>query len=113
VSQLLLAKAAIQTGYTLLLQHYNLRFQDIAQVFIAGAFGNYLNLANAQRLGLVPSVSLSKVAFIGNAALTGAQLALLSTQYREEASQLAKTVEFVDLARHADFSATYSKSLFL
>jgi uncharacterized 2Fe-2S/4Fe-4S cluster protein (DUF4445 family) len=113
VSQLLLAKAAIQTGYTILLQHQNLRAQDIAQVFIAGAFGNYLNIANAQRIGLVPPVSLNKVTFIGNAALTGAQLALLSTQYREEAGRLAKSVEFVDLARHPDFSATYTASLFL
>ena len=113
ISQLLLAKAAIQTGYTLLLQHQNLRVQDIAQVFIAGAFGSYLNIANAQRIGLVPPVSLNKVTFIGNAALNGAQLALLSTQYREEASRLANSVEFVDLARHSDFSATYTTSLFL
>jgi uncharacterized 2Fe-2S/4Fe-4S cluster protein (DUF4445 family) len=53
------------------------------------------------------------VTFIGNAALTGAQLALLSIQYREEADRLAKSVEFVDLARHPDFSATYTASLFL
>jgi uncharacterized 2Fe-2S/4Fe-4S cluster protein (DUF4445 family) len=113
VSQLLLAKAAIKTGYTLLLQHQNLQAHDLAQIFIAGAFGNYLNLANAQRIGLVPPTSLDKVSFIGNAALSGAQLALLSTQYREEASHLAKTVEFIDLARHADFSVTYTASLFL
>ncbi|MDO8055637.1 MAG: ASKHA domain-containing protein, partial [Candidatus Hermodarchaeota archaeon] len=113
VSQLLLAKAAIQTGFTLLLQHQKLQVQDIAQEYIAGAFGNYLNLANAQRIGLIPPVPLSKIIFIGNAALSGAQLALLSTQYREEARHLAKTVEFVDLARHPDFSATYTASLFL
>ena len=113
VSQLLLAKAAIQTGYTLLLQHQNIRAENLAQIYIAGAFGNYLNLANAQRIGLIPPISLSKVAFIGNAALSGAQLVLLSTQYREEAGHLAKNIEFVDLARHAHFSATYTASLFL
>ena len=113
VSQLLLAKAAIQTGYTLLLQHQKLGVQDIAQVYVAGAFGNYLNLANAQRIGLIPPGSLNKVTFIGNAALSGAKLALLSTQYREEAGHLAKTVEFVDLARHSNFSSTYTASLFL
>ncbi|MFX0169632.1 MAG: ASKHA domain-containing protein [Candidatus Hodarchaeota archaeon] len=113
ISQLLLAKAAIQTGYTLLLRYQDIQAEEITQVFIAGAFGNYLNPASAQRIGLIPKVPLDRVAFIGNAALAGAEMALLSMPYREEAAQLAKNVEFLDLARHSDFSATYAASLFL
>jgi uncharacterized 2Fe-2S/4Fe-4S cluster protein (DUF4445 family) len=113
ISQLLLAKAAIQSGYTLLLQHHQLSVEDLNQVFIAGAFGNYLNLASAKRIGLIPPVSLEKVSFIGNAALSGAQLALLSTIHRRQATQLAHTIEFVDLARHPAFSKIYATSLFI
>ncbi len=113
ISQILLAKAAIQTGYTLLLDYQNLKINDIERVFIAGAFGNYLNLANAQRIGLIPPVSLRKVTFIGNAALTGAQLTLLSTFQRRNATRIAETTKFVDLARHPNFTKTYSASLFI
>ena len=113
ISQLLLAKAAIQTGYSLLLQHQQLTPNDLDHVYIAGAFGTYLNSQSAQQIGLIPPVPLEKVSFIGNAALSGAQLALLSMPQRRQASRLAKTVEFVDLARHSDFSKTYASSLFL
>ncbi len=113
ISQMLLAKAAIQTGYTLLLQYLQLTSQDLGHIYIAGAFGTYLNSENAQHIGLIPPFPLEKVSFIGNAALDGAQLALLSVPHRHQASVLAKTVEFVDLARHPDFSKTYAASLFL
>jgi uncharacterized 2Fe-2S/4Fe-4S cluster protein (DUF4445 family) len=113
ISQLLLAKAAIQTGYTILLQHQQLTPQDLGHVYIAGAFGTYLNPASAKRIKLIPDLPLEKITFIGNAALSGAQLALLSVTQRCEASQLAKSVEFVDLARHPDFSKAYAASLFL
>ena len=113
ISQLLLAKAAIQTGYTLLLQHQKLKPTNLGHVFIAGAFGNYLNPASAQRIGLIPKIPLDKVSFVGNAALGGAQLALLSTTQRNHATRLAKSVEFVDLARHPDFAKTYAASLFI
>ena len=113
ISQLLLAKAAIQTGYTLLLQHQKLKPVKLGHVFIAGAFGNYLNPASAQRIGLIPKIPLDKVSFVGNAALSGAQLALLSTTQRNHATRLAKSVEFVDLARHSDFAKTYATSLFI
>jgi uncharacterized 2Fe-2S/4Fe-4S cluster protein (DUF4445 family) len=113
ISQMLLAKAAIQTGYTLLLQYQQLTSQDLGHIYIAGAFGTYLNSENAQHIGLIPPFPLENVSFIGNAALSGAQHALLSVPQRHKASVLAKSVEFVDLARHPDFSKTYAASLFL
>ncbi len=113
ISQLLLAKGAIQTGYTLLLQHQQIAPEELGHVYIAGAFGTYLNSANAQRLGLIPPLPLEQVSFIGNAALSGARLALLSVPQRRQATRLVKTIEFVDLARHPDFSTTYAASLFI
>jgi uncharacterized 2Fe-2S/4Fe-4S cluster protein (DUF4445 family) len=113
ISQLLLAKAAIQTGYTLLLQHQQLGPENLAHIYIAGAFGNYLNPASAQRIGLIPEIPLEKVTFIGNAALSGARLALLSIPQRRNAARISKSVEFVDLARHSDFPKTYAASLFI
>ncbi len=113
ISQLLLAKAAIQAGYTLLLKQQNLDAEDLGHVYIAGAFGSYLNPESAQRIGLIPPIPLKDIRFIGNAALVGAQQALLSISERQEAKTLAKFVQFLDLARHPDFSKTYAASLFI
>lgn len=113
ISQLLLAKAAIKTGYTLLLQHQHLSPQDLDHLYIAGAFGTYLNLASAQQIGLIPRLPLERISFIGNAALSGAQFALLSVPQRRQASEIALKTEFIDLARHPEFSQTYVDSLFL
>ncbi len=113
VSQLLLAKAAIQTGYRLVLDHHHLSPADLDRVFIAGAFGNYLNPASARVIGLIPRVPSNRVTFVGNAALAGARLALLSRTHRSQAIRLAKTTHFLDLARHPDFNQTYTSSLFL
>ncbi|MFW9831264.1 MAG: ASKHA domain-containing protein, partial [Candidatus Thorarchaeota archaeon] len=113
ISQLLLAKAAIQTGYIILLKMHELIPDALDKIFIAGAFGNYLNTANARRIGLIPQVPLEKVVFVGNAALAGAQLTLLSTAQRKIATRLAITTKFIDLARHPDFSRIYAASLFI
>ncbi len=113
ISQLLLAKAAIQTGYKLVLDHHQLSPTDLDKVYIAGAFGTYLNPASARRLGLIPPVPSNRVTFVGNAALAGARLALLSRTHRSQAARLAKTIHFLDLARHPEFNRTYTSSLFL
>ncbi|MFX1474999.1 MAG: ASKHA domain-containing protein, partial [Promethearchaeota archaeon] len=98
ISQLILAKAAIQTGYKLVLDQHQLKPSDLDKVFIAGAFGNYLNPASAIRIGLIPPVPIKRVTFVGNAALAGARLALLSRTHRLQATRLAKSVQFLDLA---------------
>ncbi|MFX1317717.1 MAG: ASKHA domain-containing protein [Promethearchaeota archaeon] len=113
ISQLLLAKAAIKSGYTLLLKQQKLDAEDLGHVYVAGAFGTYLNPESAQRIGLIPPLPLKNISLIGNAALVGAQQALLSTSQRQEAQILAKFVEFLDLARHPEFSKTYAASLFI
>ncbi len=113
ISQLLLAKAAIQTGWQLLLEHKRIPVADIDQVFIAGAFGRYLNSDSARILGIIPKVPLRRVKFVGNTALAGAQLALLSVTSRKEASKLAHSIHHLDLARTPNFNKTYTNALFL
>jgi uncharacterized 2Fe-2S/4Fe-4S cluster protein (DUF4445 family) len=113
ISQLLLAKAAIQTGWQLLLEHKKIPVSDIDQVFLAGAFGRYLNPNSARILGIIPQVSLQKVQFVGNTALAGAQRALLSKTSRNEASKLARSIHHLDLARNPNFNKTYTNALFL
>lgn len=77
IRELQLAKGAIAAGVRILLQQWPASSQEVAQVFLAGAFGNYINQANARRIGLL-QFPPDKIASAGNTALLGAKLALFS-----------------------------------
>jgi len=113
ISQLLLAKAAIQTGIHLLLSQEGVKPSQLKRIYVAGAFGRYLNPASAIRIGLLPPIPPSRVTLVGNTALAGARLALLSTPLRTQAARLAHHIRFLDLARHPHFNNTFTSSLFL
>ena len=78
VRELQFAKAAIATGWRLLLEEHGLTDADVAQVLLAGSFGSYLSPASAVRIGLVPDVSVLRIVSAGNVAGEGAKMALLS-----------------------------------
>ena len=95
IRQLQLAKAAIRAGIRILQNKMGIEDNEIEQVFLAGAFGNYIRKENALRIGLLPKLPLERIHFIGNAASSGACLMLLSSGQRAYASDLAKRIEHV------------------
>jgi uncharacterized 2Fe-2S/4Fe-4S cluster protein (DUF4445 family) len=80
-------------------------------VYIAGAFGNYLDLAAAQYLGLFPPVDTARVAFVGNAAGVGAQMAIVDIKARRRMAKERDSIEFLDLATDKRFLDVFSKRL--
>ena len=106
-----LAKAAIRAGITILLDDAGLREERLEQVIIAGAFGNYLNLASAVAIGLLPPLPIDRFAQIGNAAAIGAKLALVSCPHRAEAQAIAKSSRYVELAGSARFNTAFMRSI--
>jgi len=113
VNEIQLAKAAIRAGLEILLQEANLSHDDIEEIIIAGAFGTYLDVRSAIRVGLLPEIPLSRVRQVGNAAGVGAMQMLLSAHRRRLAAQLVDRVEYVELTTHPDFNAHYTKALHL
>lgn len=111
IRQLQLAKAAIRAGIELLLKKAQADTNSIQQILLAGAFGNYIQKENAVRIGLLPSVPLDKIHFVGNAAGTGAQMALISRDARRLADQLAKKINYVEIAHEAEFQMLFSEYL--
>ncbi|MBW2409997.1 MAG: DUF4445 domain-containing protein, partial [Deltaproteobacteria bacterium] len=111
IRQLQLAKAAIRAGIQMLLQRADLSAEDIQQVFLAGAFGNYIQKENAVRIGLLPNIPPEKIHFVGNAAGSGAEMALLSHDARMQTSQLAQEIDYLEIAHHADFQMVFSEFL--
>ncbi len=111
VRELQFAKAAIATGWTLLLEQLGLEHADIQQVLLAGSFGSYLSPASAIRIGLVPKLPVLRIVSAGNVAGEGAKMALLSLRERTGATTLLEEVEYVELSDRADFNDKFIEQL--
>ena len=104
VRELQFAKAAIATGWTLLVEQLGLGPRDVQQVLLAGSFGSYLSPAAAVRIGLVPQVPVLRIVSAGNVAGEGAKMVLLSVQERAGAAALLEEVTYVELSDRSDFN---------
>jgi uncharacterized 2Fe-2S/4Fe-4S cluster protein (DUF4445 family) len=103
VRQLQLAKGSIHAAIRTLLNVAGAEISDISELLLAGAFGNYIRKESAVRIGLVPELPIERITSVGNAAGTGAKLALLSVKERALACSLAAETEHVELANHPDY----------
>jgi uncharacterized 2Fe-2S/4Fe-4S cluster protein (DUF4445 family) len=111
VRELQFAKAAIATGWNVLLQEAGLAPGDIQQVLLAGSFGSYLSPASAIRLGLVPRLPVLRIVSAGNVAGEGAKMALLSVRERAGALALQEEVRYVELSDRTDFNDAFVDQL--
>ena len=111
VRELQFAKAAIATGWRVLLEEAGLRAADLQQVLLAGSFGSYLSPSSAIALGLVPSLPALRIVSAGNVAGEGAKMALLSVRERAAALGLLEEVRYVELSDRADFNDAFVDQL--
>jgi uncharacterized 2Fe-2S/4Fe-4S cluster protein (DUF4445 family) len=111
VRELQFAKAAIATGWRLLLEEVGLAAADIQQVLLAGSFGSYLAPASAVRIGLVPDIPTLRIISAGNVAGEGAKMALLSIRERAAARGLLEQVHYVELSDRPDFNDRFVDEL--
>jgi uncharacterized 2Fe-2S/4Fe-4S cluster protein (DUF4445 family) len=94
-----------------LLAEAGLTDSDIQQFIVAGAFGTYLDLESAVRVGMFPGLPLDRFRQVGNAAGMGARQMLLSAAQRRQAARLANWVEYIELTTHASFTSEFVKAL--
>jgi uncharacterized 2Fe-2S/4Fe-4S cluster protein (DUF4445 family) len=111
IRELQFAKAAIATGWRILLEEAGLEIEDIKQVLLAGSFGSYLNAKSAIRIGLVPDVGPRRIIAAGNVAGEGAKMALLSIRDRAAALALLEEVNYVELSDRSDFNDRFIDQL--
>ncbi|MEM2135218.1 MAG: ASKHA domain-containing protein [Candidatus Jordarchaeaceae archaeon] len=110
IEEVQLAKAAIHTGCAILMEKKAVTEDDIDRVFIAGAFGNYIDPESAKFLGLIPDIPTEKITFAGNTALAGAKMALLSREVRKTAQRLSRWIRYVELMAEPNFQREFVKS---
>ena len=113
VRELQLAKGAIRTGIRALADASGHREEEIDRVIIAGAFGTYIDVQSAITIGMLPALPLDRFQQVGNAAGTGARLALISQAMRREALELAGRVHYLELARAPGFARNFAQAMYL
>lgn len=113
VRELQFAKAAIATGWRLLLEEMGLRDSDVQQVLLAGSFGSYLSPQSAIGIGLVPTLPVVRIVSAGNVAGEGAKMVLLSATERSGARALLDEVRYVELSDRTDFQDKFVAELAL
>ena len=111
IRELQFAKAAIATGWSLLLEELGLCPTDVQQVLLAGSFGSYLSPAAAIRIGLVPKLPVLRIISAGNVAGEGAKMVLLSARERAGAATLLEEVQYLELSDRADFNDRFIEQL--
>ena len=109
--ELQLAKAAIRSGIDVLIKEVGIAVENLDQLLIAGGFGSYLNKANAIRLGLIPDLPHNRIKIIGNAAITGAKLALISQDQRRRGQTVASEIQHLQIAETPDFQAQFIEAM--
>jgi uncharacterized 2Fe-2S/4Fe-4S cluster protein (DUF4445 family) len=113
VNEIQLAKGAIRAGIEVLLETAGIAAEEIEEFIIAGAFGSYINIPSAIRVGMFPALPHERFHQVGNAAGAGARQMLVSVSQRKIAEEIARRVRYVELSTYPNFTNIFSKNLFL
>jgi len=106
------SKAAIYSAVIALLDKVAKSITEVKKIYIAGGFGNYLNIANSIFIGLLPDIDRGVYEFIGNSSLAGARMSLLSHEAFEKTSELYKSITYLDLSAEPNYMDEYIAALF-
>jgi len=113
IDNLMRAKGAMFAGYLTLLESVGLKLQDLEQVILAGAFGNFINIENSIAIGLLPDLPRERFQFVGNASLQGASLLAFSRELLAEEVRVANMMTNFELSETPGYMNQYIAALFL
>jgi len=113
VDQVQRAKAAIAAGLQALMAAAGMQLSDLRRLKVAGAFGRYLNVANAMRIGLLPVMDPERVSLCGDMALAGCEAALHAPGFAQRLQELAGCVRHLNLAQDLGFEELMLENLYL
>ncbi len=113
IKNLMRTKAAVFSACSLLLKNVGLPYDSIAAVYIAGGFGQHLDIENAIRIGLFPDLDRSRFHYLGNSSLFGAYLILVSDRNREIVNEISNRMTYLELNTEPGYMNEYTGALFL
>jgi uncharacterized 2Fe-2S/4Fe-4S cluster protein (DUF4445 family) len=113
VDNLMRAKAAIYAGFSVLASNVGVELADVQQVLVGGAFGKYINVENAVKIGLLPDLEWDRFHFLGNTSVLGSYMALLSHDALEQTREIAQRMTYIELSADNTFYDAFTAALFL
>jgi len=111
VAEIQLAKGAIRAGIEILLKEARIPAEEVEDFVIAGAFGTYIDVTSAVRIGMFPALPLDRFRQVGNAAGMGACLLLISQGARSRAADMVEQIEYVELTTYGAFQDEFIRQL--
>jgi uncharacterized 2Fe-2S/4Fe-4S cluster protein (DUF4445 family) len=113
IDNLLRSKAGVFAAIRVLMEAMQTKLEDLETVFLAGGFGNFLNVRHAVTIGMLPDVPVEKIRFVGNTAIAGAKMALLSREALGRAEEIAAGMTYFDLMSHPGYMEEFIRAKFL
>ncbi len=113
VADLIKSKGSVFAAIKSLIDYTGLSFDHLDTFYVAGGFGNYLNVPKAVAIGLLPDIPKEKIKFIGNSSLTGARLALTSEEAFEKCLHVSRSMTNIELSNYPPYMDEYIAALFL
>jgi uncharacterized 2Fe-2S/4Fe-4S cluster protein (DUF4445 family) len=113
IANLMKSKGAVFAAIKSLTDYVGLSFDKFENIYVAGGFGSSLNIPKAIAIGLLPDVDRGKMQFIGNSALTGSRMSLMSITSFEKTREIARRMTNIELSNYAPFMNEFIAALFL
>ena len=113
IENVITAKAAIFAAINILLKRLDLGFSDIKNFYIAGAFGNNINVENAICIGLIPNIPQERIRFVGNTSIWGAKIVAFYQEAFHKIAEIRKNATYYDLMGADDYIEEFQKAMFL
>ena len=113
INNLVRSKAGVFAAIRVLMESTQTKPQDLDAIYIAGGFGNFLNIRQAVTIGMLPDVPTEKIRFVGNTSIAGAKTVLLSREALQTAEKIADSMTYFDLMNHPKYMDEFIRAGFL
>ncbi|MHC4233381.1 MAG: ASKHA domain-containing protein [Planctomycetota bacterium] len=113
INNLIRSKAGVFSAIRVLMEATQTRPEDLNSIYLAGGFGNYLNIRHAIEVGMLPDIPVEKIHFVGNTSMKGAKAVALSREALQTAEELAANMTYFDLMSHPGYMDEFIKASFL
>jgi len=113
IDNLMRAKAAIYAGFSVLARSVGLTLADVDQVYIGGAFGQYINVERGIQIGMLPDMPYDRFNFLGNTSVRGAYFALTSREMRQQVTEVGRMMTYLELSADNSFFDEFNAAMFL
>lgn len=113
IDNLIKSKGAVFAAIKSLVDYIGIPFEQIHTFYVAGGFGNFLNIPKAIAIGLLPDIPQEKIQFIGNSSLSGARMCLLSEEAFDKCMNVSRSMTNIELSNYKPFMDEYIAALFL